>query len=266
MAEICKNCEYEIALNFCSNCGQKKMKRIDQTYLKDEFQYTFLHMNKGFFYSIKQLVKNPGKTAREFVEGNRVNHYKPILLVFFLSGIVAFLTNTLIHPEEIYKIYNAQQMANVPENAEIVKSMNDSMSSAIGFMMKYYSLLTLLVVVPFMSLCTWIAYRKWGYNFYENIVINSYYYSLLMVLTIVTVLPSQYLLKGNHDMFMTVPTIISMFGSALTYFWFYVGLYNKKSAGDVIVRSLIMIVVLFVAMIVLSVLGGVIWGMFFLKH
>lgn len=90
MSEICKNCSTEIQLNFCGNCGQKKAKRIDRNYIKDELQYTVLHMNKGFFFSIKQILKAPGRTAREFLEGNRVNHYKPILLVFCYSGNQCF--------------------------------------------------------------------------------------------------------------------------------------------------------------------------------
>jgi hypothetical protein len=39
-----------------------------------------------FLFRVKTL-RNPGKTAREYVEGNRVDHYKPIALTFVLAGI-----------------------------------------------------------------------------------------------------------------------------------------------------------------------------------
>ena len=61
MEDNCKNCGTLITGNFCNNCGQKKYKRIDKKYLIDEFQYTILHTNKGFFYTVKNLFKNPGK-------------------------------------------------------------------------------------------------------------------------------------------------------------------------------------------------------------
>ena len=96
MEDNCKNCGTLITGNFCSNCGQKKYKRIDKKYLIDEFQYTVLHTNKGFFYTVKNLFKNPGKTTREFIDGNRVNHYKPILLAFVLTGISTFLAFKVI--------------------------------------------------------------------------------------------------------------------------------------------------------------------------
>ncbi len=61
MENNCLNCNHPIIDNFCSNCGQKKFKRIDRKYLIDEVQYLVVHTNKGFFYSIKNILKNPGK-------------------------------------------------------------------------------------------------------------------------------------------------------------------------------------------------------------
>ena len=82
MAENCKNCNEPIAGNFCSHCGQKKYKRIDKKYIWDEIQYSVLHTNKGLFYSIKSILKNPGKTAREFVVRQNVSvHYNMIIII-----------------------------------------------------------------------------------------------------------------------------------------------------------------------------------------
>lgn len=64
MENNCLNCSRPITENFCSNCGQKKYKRIDRKYLIDEVQYLAVHTNKGFFYSIKNVARNPGKTAK----------------------------------------------------------------------------------------------------------------------------------------------------------------------------------------------------------
>lgn len=50
-----------------------------------------VHTNKGFLFSLKKIIVNPGKTAREFIEGNRVNHYKPIGMLFILSTIASFI-------------------------------------------------------------------------------------------------------------------------------------------------------------------------------
>lgn len=257
MSEICKNCTEEITLNFCPNCGQKKSKRIDRIYIKDELQYSFLHMNKGFLYSIKKILKGPGKTAREFVEGNRVNHYKPILLVFVVAGISAFLTNTFIHPEEIMvRFYESQGHSAAEAKVGIMTS---------SFIYKYHSLM-MLATVPFMAFFTWLAFRKWGYNYYEHIVITAYSLVFLQVLSILIVLPLQFILKENLDLFTIIPTIVSMLLMFGTFIWFYIDLYDKKSAGDVVMRLFIFGIILFVVFVALCIIGGILLGFYWASN
>ncbi|MDR6968737.1 hypothetical protein J2X31_002763 [Flavobacterium arsenatis] len=244
MSEICKNCTEEITLNFCPNCGQKKAKRIDRTYIKDELQYTVLHMNKGFFYSIKKILKGPGKTAREFLEGNRVNHYKPLLLVFVVAGISAFITNTLIHPDIIIGEYFDNHKV---KTAFDMKSYN-------SFIYKYQAIL-MLASVPFMAFFTWLVFKKWNYNYCENVVITAYSLIYLQVLSIIIVVPVQYLLKDNPELFMPISSGMTFLLMIGCFIWFYIDFYNNKSAGDVIMRLFLMVVIFFVIYLLLIIIG-----------
>lgn len=61
----------------------------------DEIKYTFLHVNKGFVYTIKELFTRPGQSIKEFIEGKRIKHYKPLLLVFVLAGINGYLASQM---------------------------------------------------------------------------------------------------------------------------------------------------------------------------
>jgi hypothetical protein len=83
MAEQCTHFALTFEGNFCSSCGQKKIKCINRKYLWEEIQYTLLYTNKGLLYSLKKIARNPGKTAREFIEDDQASHYKSILPVFF---------------------------------------------------------------------------------------------------------------------------------------------------------------------------------------
>lgn len=252
MSEICKNCSNEIELNFCGNCGQKKAKRIDRKYIKDEIQYTVLHMNKGFFYSIKTILKAPGKTAREFLDGNRVNHYKPLLLVFVIAGISAFLTNVFIpHPEEIVNAYYQKNNIKTPFNV----------NSFYTFFFKFHALIMLLSV-PFIAFFTWISFKKWGYNYYENIVINAFCIIYLQVLSIIFVFPVQYFLKGNPTLFMSVPTLLSVIISFICFPLFFINLYNNRSTGDVILRLLVFAGIIFISFFILCIIAGLFLGMY----
>ena len=148
MEYTCQNCQQTITENFCANCGQKKYKRIDKKYLWDEIQYTVLHTNKGFLYSVKNITRNPGRTAREFIDGNRINHYKPILLAFVLSGIAAFISFKLIGLINIMREYYSTSNMNS-------KPMNDYLSFQAS-----YNAIFMLLLIPIFAFFTKRAFRK----------------------------------------------------------------------------------------------------------
>lgn len=250
MAENCKNCNEIISSNFCPNCGQKKYKRIDKKYISDEIQYTFIHMNKGFWYSIKNIIKNPGKTARDFIDGNRVNHYKPILLVSVLSGISAFISYKIIGLKEIISdFYSKQHMSS--------QLMNDYMS----FTSSYNSIIMLLLI-PCFGLITKLAFRKWGQNYYEHIVINAYILSFYTLISIAILYPIIYLLKDNADLVIPL-TSMSMLTIPFILTWFFKGFYSDKSLKDIIERILLIIlftIVFFILCMIILMIGIVIFA------
>ncbi|TCC86991.1 DUF3667 domain-containing protein [Pedobacter frigiditerrae] len=260
MENICQNCTLTIQENFCSNCGQKKFKRIDRKYIWDEVQYSLIHTNKGFLYSAKKIIKNPGKTAREFIYGNRVNHYKPILLVFLLSGISAFISFKVIGFDKIIKSYYASQHLNS-------KFMNDMLS----FIASYNSFM-MLILVPIFALFTKIALRKWGQNYYEHIIMNAYLLSFYTLLSIIILSPILYLLRNNVNAAMLISNSLILLGPVLQV-WFYKGFYPEKSLKSIIVKVLLiigLIILAYVTLIMLVSILAIVLAMFmgpeFLKY
>lgn len=250
MENNCPNCNQLIAENFCTNCGQKKYKRIDKKYLLDELQYTILHTNKGFLYSVKNIIKNPGKTAREFINGNRVSHYKPILLAFVLSGISAFISYKILGLKEIMsEFYSKQHMSS--------QFMNDYMSFTSS-----YSSIIMLMLIPFFALITKLAFRKWGQNYYEHVVMNAYILSFYTIINIVILYPIMYLLKNNIDLIIPL-TSMSMLTTPFILFWFFKGFYSNKSLKSIIGGILLIILftmILFILLFVAVMIGGVIFA------
>lgn len=234
MNETCRNCQHEVVANFCGNCGQKKHKRIDSKYIKDEMQYVLVHTNKGFFYTVKKLVKAPGTTALEFIEGSRVNHYKPILLAFLIAGISAFITNTFIHPMEV-----------MAKADGIFKQKNSVDMSKFGDWIFHYQSIFMLILLPIIAFFSWISFRKWGRNYAENVVAVAFLYSALTVFSIFLILPIQFALRGNPTMFIIIPTLLSFALTIAITVWFYIQFYSEKNAGPVILRVLLMYGIMF---------------------
>ncbi|SHG06879.1 Protein of unknown function [Flavobacterium micromati] len=251
MEQNCQNCSTLILNNFCDNCGQKKFKKIDRKYIWDEIQYTFLHTNKGFLYSIKNIIKNPGKTARAFIDGNRVNHYKPILLVFVLSGISTFISVKIIGFEKIMSAFYAKETLNSGY-------MNDVITS-----LKSYNSILMLLFVPVFALTTKLAFRKWGNNYYEHMVMNAYIVCVYTLFSIMIISPLLYLFKNNMDYF-TVISSLTMLSVPFILIWFFKGFYPDKSLKSIFGSVLItftFLSVLFLLLMVLAVIGGVIYAM-----
>lgn len=245
MNSICPNCSNTITENFCAHCGQKKYKRIDKKYILDEVQYTVLHTNKGFLYSIKNIIKNPGKTAREFIDGNRVNHYKPLLLTFVLSGISAFISFKMIGLQEIMKAYYAQQ--NVSS-----QFTNDYVS----FTSSYNSIIMLLLI-PVFAFITKLTFQKWGQNYYEHVVMNAYILSFYTIINIVVVYPILYFFKNQVDVLIPL-TSISMLLIPFLLVWFFKEFYPNRPLSSIIAHVLLIILLTFLtfaAFIVFVVLG-----------
>ncbi|WP_316787205.1 DUF3667 domain-containing protein [Pedobacter frigiditerrae] len=245
MEHTCPNCTFTINDNFCSNCGQKKFKRIDRKYIIDEIQYSVVHTNKGFLYSAKKILKNPGKTAYEFIYGNRVNHYKPILLVFLLSGISAFISFKIIGLDNIMSEYYTSQHMNS-------KLMNDMQT----FMRSYNSFIMLLLI-PIISIFTKLALRKWGQNYYEHIIMNAYALSFYIFLNILVLYPIMYFLRTNVNAFMIFTSLTTLAYPPL-YVWFYKGFYPEKPLKTIIGKVLIIIGLIILAYIVLIIIAMVI--------
>lgn len=251
MENNCQNCNHVIVENFCSNCGQKKYKRIDKKYVLDEIQYTLLHTNKGLFYSIKKLLKNPGKTAKEYIDGNRVNHYKPILLIFLLSGISAFISYKLLGFAEIINNLNSQKYGNS-------KLMADMMS-----VLSNYNAIFMLLLVPFFAITTKLSFSKWGNNYYEHIVMNCYILSAYTLTSMIIVYPIMFILKSKPDSFFIISQITFLIVPFILV-WFFRGFYADKPLKSVILRSLASIgltVAGYFALIIVSTILVVVYAM-----
>ena len=53
-------------------------------------------MDRGIFYSLKELMLRPGHLMRDYIEGRRANQVKPLLLLMITAAAVVFLSKYLL--------------------------------------------------------------------------------------------------------------------------------------------------------------------------
>jgi len=240
MEYSCLNCITPITDNFCSQCGQKKYKRIDRKYIWDEIQYTTIHTNKGFLYSVKNVFKNPGKTARKFLDGNRVNHYKPISLAFILSGISAFVSFKVIGLDKLVR-------ASIQNNPQMSSPM---MQDYLQFTNKYSAFL-MLAFLPILAFFSRFLFRKSQDNYYEHIVMNAFGLSFYNIFYVLLIAPIIYFLKENAVTAVKISNYsFCLFPIMMT--WFYINVYPERSYKNIFFRVL---TILFLLVALLMLIG-----------
>lgn len=153
----CENCNNQISGNYCPNCGQSaKLKRIDKHYISHELLH-LLHFEKGFFYTIKELLSRPGDSIKEFIDKNRNKHMKPVPFLILTSLLFALILN-LTHANKIY-------------DDQVKLSFGHSKVNDILHWMQTHHGYANIIQGVFMALSVKLFFRKHKYNLFEIIIV-----------------------------------------------------------------------------------------------
>ncbi|MGH2649174.1 MAG: DUF3667 domain-containing protein [Ginsengibacter sp.] len=242
----CKNCGNTFSGNFCNNCGQAaETHAMNFHYLWHDIQHGLFHFDKGIIFTTRELFTRPGNTIREYLKGRRVSHFRPISMVLVLSGIYALLYHIfhIVMPEDIITISDSGK------DFVTLKNILDSTSS---WMSEHYEVIA-LAQLPFAALGTYLAFRKWGYNYVEHFILNAFITSQSLIVHIV-LFPFVYILNGTPALndFSKLENFISL-GLVV---WILIQFFNNHKKFSVILRTILALVIyiLFYAIIFGSVI------------
>ena len=246
----CKNCHTTFKGNFCYNCGQSAhTHRLDVHSLWHDIQHGLLHIDNGIFYTIIQLFTRPGHSIREYLEGKRLKHFKPVSLVIILATIYALL-NHYLHIDLIQEAENKISIRNLGMNLQFEATQGDE-KPLIGviseFIESHFALLQ-LSLLPFYSAASWLAFRKSGYNYIEHLVINAFLRGQAFIIAIL-LLPFIYFGVITGELSATIFTILQI----VCLYWTFFQLFNTLPKLKVILRTTLAMIYLF-AVVLVSVL------------
>ncbi len=241
MNSNCLNCANPVQHNFCPHCGQKaSTHRYSMAhFVAHDLVHSVWHVDKGIFFTIKELFTRPGHSVREYIQGKRVNYFSFITLILLLLAVAGFLNPYLKVTMSDLMSENSRKMMNV------IEKFTTS-----------YPKITMLITLPISAFFSFIWFRRSKLNYSEHLVLESYkiipllliglLYSVLCVFYTNTVVLS--------ILYFGVINIFGMVYSTWFYYQFFSGYnYSKK---QLIFRS-IMVQVTFMA---LSFLIGIILG------
>jgi hypothetical protein len=200
----CKNCSNRFEGNFCPACGQSAAThQIDLHYFLHDIPHSVLHIDKGFFYTLKRLSTRPGDMLNEYLAGRRVNHFRPIAFVIIMSTICTVISSIL------RQFFLNVDPANLP------------------FFAKYPSFL-IFILIPVISLITWACFSRRKYNYWEHLLINTYLGAYLNVFLLLVTIIRVVVHMMNIDISMFLTTMVIMFLFMTYYSMTYGALMHEK--------------------------------------
>lgn len=175
-ASHCINCQRAVDVpgqKFCPACGQPTpAHRIDWHFLGHELEHSVLHMDRGIFYSLRELMLRPGRLIRDYLDGRRANQVKPLLLIMIMAAVVVFLTRYIAGGEMMDATVNAPgASADLPFDPARVSGITQSVTE---WMNHHFALVTLLLL-PVEAFALKLAFRRFGeLNYPEWLVITAF--------------------------------------------------------------------------------------------
>ena len=241
MMEItCKNCNQTFKGHYCNNCGQPAdTHRINAHFLWHDIQHGLLHFDNGIPYSIKQLFIRPGHSIREFIEGKRIRHFKPLSLVAVLAALYGFL----------YHYFNIDLFKASADSEVDFGDFNEWMAT-------HFSWVT-IATIPIYTIGTYIVFRKQGYNFFELFVLNTFKASQRLFIQILTFPILLYLNSAHHaEKFSSITYLLGI----VLIFWTNIQFFNKMSRTrafflTIVSHLIFLITFIIVILLVLAFLG-----------
>lgn len=161
--QLCRSCGSAGSYKFCEHCGSDlSPRRISLKGIIHEVFHFFTHLDKGFLYTLKLLLRKPGIMQRDFVEGNRSRHQKPFSMFFICLTIAA------ISRYFIFK--NLHDGTLRDDEAEIV------------FFDKYMVIFH-IILLPLNALITYLFFSRSKYNYAETAVLTLYTVSFFLLVS-----------------------------------------------------------------------------------
>jgi hypothetical protein len=174
----CKNCGTSFEGKFCPNCSQKAdTHRFTLAHFAHETTHAVTHTDKGILLLIKEMFVRPGIVAREYVQGKRKKYFNPITFLLILMAVQVYAVKKTDFygkfTRQVQQTYQEMIKA-TPNGKRAAKEFNKQMEKAdrqATLATDNNKLLT-VIFIPFLSLLTWLFFRKAGFNYAENLIFN----------------------------------------------------------------------------------------------
>lgn len=159
----CLNCDHPVPDRFCGRCGQDAhhTHRLTMADMLHDIPHSIWHVDKGILYTLKTMIRRPGATIRAYLAGKRVDHFRPLSLLFVVTGLYALLA-ALLHIDLVG-----------PRDPAVPEALWQMQVKGAAFLAKYTNW-CYVAMVPVWALFARLFLKKGGFNYAECLIIAAF--------------------------------------------------------------------------------------------
>lgn len=210
---------------------------------------SILNLERGIFYTVWELIKNPGAAMRRYLFTDRSGFIEPLKFLVLTIPIFLFLTFTFFPNTGFFAgfengLAGGEDGAIDPEKQALTRNLIS--------VFKEYANFILLVTVPLAALFTRFIFSKYRLYFGEHLVLNAFLYGFLTFVSTL-LLPTAWVSESLNSF------------SGLILYFFYTAYFFKsffqfswwRAIGNSILIYLFSILITIVIFIAFMVVGFV---------
>ncbi len=217
-SKICRRWSAIVIEKYCGNCGEPfVVKRITIHSLIHDVFHFFTHLDKGFGFTLMQLIIAPGYMQRRYIEGDRSRYQKPFSM-FFICGTIDALLRYWIN-SILMRYYKAG-------------------SEAETHFIHQYLVLTHIVLMPVYILIAWIFFYRSKYIYAEIGILVMYNFSFFFLIAAFLFLPK--LIWHSYDTAWSELVLFAIYNSVS-----FLNFFKDRNKWIVIIKSLVIIIATF---------------------
>ncbi|HUR10654.1 MAG TPA: DUF3667 domain-containing protein [Flavitalea sp.] len=176
----CKNCGALFSGQYCNQCGQKEAHRLDTPHVLHEVLHVFTHADKGIFSLVPGILLRPGLVALDYVNGKRKRHFNVFQYLILIVGFVTFIIAKTHLMEQMMEVMN-------PDSAKSTRVLAVQ-KKLLGFTQQYMNFI-LFALIPVLAFFSWRFFKKKGYNYAENVVLQVLIQAQINTFTLLIIIP-----------------------------------------------------------------------------
>ncbi len=204
---ICLNCANHLTpgQKFCGACSQKSnFHRFTIGHVLHEVFHTVTHADAGFFVLVKELAKNPGRVADEYVNGKIKKYFSPFTFLLLCVGFFVLVNNTLkTYPDAPKADPAILKIIPTAEQRQNYLMLIDRTGKASTALSKNSNLIT-VIAMPLYTFIVWLFFRRRGRNFAEIAIAMIFFTAFSSLASTILFHPLLAYYKGT-------PTFLSIF-------------------------------------------------------